>query len=139
MLTNETINEALAICDAASKGPAVHAGDPNDTAESALGRFAAHYNKALAVTGSTVSYQVDLPDERTEIDGTALCFAVTGNGPHGRENARFISAALHPAFGYEAALRKFQRALDLIDEFESRNDPADGWLTIQQLGAVLRG
>lgn len=151
MITLIEISDALAVCDAASKGPALWAADASDTPERALERFAAHYNKATEVTGSAVLHQVDLPDARTERDGTALCFAVTGNGPNGAPNARFIAGALDPRIGWEAMLREVlqERAISMkldavileaisaIADFQSKNDPTDAYLAVQQIDDIL--
>lgn len=142
MITNENIREALAICEAASKGPAVWAADKSDTVETALERFRLHYEKAREVSGSAVLHQVDLPDSQTEVDGTSLCFAVTGNGPKGADNARFIAGALHPDLGWAATLRELERlssALEVVASYAFSDDDSDASSMVACIRDHLRG
>ena len=106
MITTDDIKAAREVIAAASTGPAVWAADKSDTEETAVARFLAHYRLAHKETGSHVLHQVDL--EASDGDG-AFCFAVTGNGPNGAENARFIAGALHPQLGWEACLAEIER------------------------------
>lgn len=105
MITDDDINAAFAVCDAASKGPAVWAADNADTVESAIARFLEHYRKARAVTDSPVCHQVDLAGAGRG----AHCVAITGNGPTSAANAQFIAGALDPIAGWAAALREVRR------------------------------
>lgn len=107
MITDIDITNALLVCTEATPGPGVWAAKNDDTRAEAIERFTQHYDLArIAPGGSEVLHQVDLPIEH-DADG-AYCFAVTGNGPHGADNARFISAALHPEAGYAAALQELR-------------------------------
>ena len=115
-MTDDDIERALEVCDAASTGPAVWAADHDDTEESAVAMFLEHYRKAMVVTGSAVLHQVDLPDARTAPDGTALCMAITGNGPTSAANARYIAGSLDPVAGWAAALRECRRLRQLLDD-----------------------
>lgn len=107
MITDIDITHALIVCTEATPGPGVWAAKNDDTRAEAIERFTQHYDLArVAPGGSEVLHQVDLPIER-DADG-AFCFAVTGNGPHGAANARFIATTLHPEFGYAAVLQQLR-------------------------------
>lgn len=107
VMPEDAIAAALEVCAAAMKGPAVWAADRSDTVETAIARFRKHFELAMKVTGSAVLHQVDLA---AGDDDGAFCFAVTGNGPNGAANARFVAGSLDPVAGWEAALRALQWA-----------------------------
>lgn len=106
MITNDDIKAAREVIKAASKGPGVWAADNNDTEGTAVARFMEHYRLAHKETGSHVLHQVDI--DAGDEDG-AFCFAVTGNGPHGAANARFVAGTLDPRLGWAACLDEIER------------------------------
>lgn len=105
VITDQDIDAALVVIAAASKGPAVWAAGSEDTEEIAVQRFLDHYRKAKEVTGSSTLNQVDLPVLNEE----AHCMAITGNGPLGAANAKYIAGSLDPVAGWEAALLEVRR------------------------------
>lgn len=129
MLTNDVIDQALAVIEKASKGPArwvepATGVDADGKRRDPCLAFAEMLN-ASQWTGEKVSFEQAMHDsENCIVHGVSIpiegekeirdggdhrVIAITGNGTASEANARMIAAAMSPDYGWAAALLEIKR------------------------------
>ncbi len=136
--TDKTIDNALALCDKASKGPASwvepatgvdDAGKRNAPSQMFITMLRdgelAERSECAGISGEGLGYAkvhgVSVKTRQGGIVGDGdehFVIAITGNGPTSDANARMIAAAFHPEHGYESVLRQLRAARSALASVE---------------------